>query len=1120
MAYHPQLQLQSPWDEHSLPSTSAMETIKYEEKTTSQKLFRYSPSQRFGVEICRPTSDCLSHNYIPEQVVVNSNSAGNISTNHGCQIDPFHKDVDNVTKNAKHGLGNLFLDIRNEGKNAHNWDLSTGSTLTLRDETINGENDSQCKNGLSRGSTFSLNDILDGDIDELQLSFQSQEGTKDDSAGNANNIKQPGYGIETVHHQKDSQQQKSKALMFVGDTKDTGALEIASDSREKIFTEQKEQPQVPFSRASKEVQSGISFDNFGIAKPKTAAEKRHRYSYPAALPVKSALNSELHKMYCTQTENSTEVKMAEASKAVHTVTKPKQAVQKFKLWNFETFFDESDTEMLGTIKERTVPVTGSQPQIPKHEVQLSGASAEKADSEKAVNKNAKISTSVQEDVLKKDASQRFASDENPDKWSLLQESILKENTSNQGPTLQNLSQRNLLKETPPNMDTYTSGGNPLMASTPHSNALWASNVLATLNETNPSEDNVFDPSHVMDTIKQRDTASKQNSRPNYCDYHSEQAIRSEERKQEQNDIPAESADVKAEMQSIIHKKGERLDSISNENISKDLAKDVSMSKDKVTALTAYFEEVHVEQCPECQQSGTRCRISSAYRLSLGSKDNSLSEDDSNRMGGSTVIDLDQNQMKKSQDDADETLKTGVKHGLLTNETLMFPMSASETSKCESAISDASACDTTSVQGTSNVVSDDFNISENVLASDTGLKVSMNSRGNSSEATKSQIEGTLLKDEMKEINKNELEQFKHNLISSVGESKSVIKKIENIEDKKDRDVKMCLLGGENLMTTSVEQLVSKRIQWKSLPSVSVFTSDSHPQFQVKYIRTLSLKSFSDALTPPPSPKLHKENEKTKCIGQTHGLTGEFSEDMFNIYEAAQEPLHETQNQQSDQPQGSSQSNTKTLSEKQAQDPAEEESQGCLQSYAQVQCQGHSQAKQFTVFSGDKSEAQNFPQWSHLHSQIHTTNQGQFEVYSREQSRFCAQNYPQDHLIDDLLYPSYHSAKINPYPADEVFETRLQPVKGCPMLSSVEIRPDDRQDDLTCSAYPDLLSSSHPKVDLCRSRRSHEMEGKCNVLTEEDIMKYRLDCHDSRRPTMGSYPRDPQSDIVSLAAMVNT
>lgn len=944
LTYCPQLQLHSPVDEHSLSSTSAMETIKYEEKTTSQKLFRYSPNQRFGVEICRPTSDCLSYNYIPEQAAVNSNSAENISTNHDRQVAPFHKDVslvDSVAKNAKHSLGGgVFLDIRAEGKNSHNWDLCTSSTITLRDETINGENDSQCKNSVSRGSTFSLNDILDGDIEELQLSIQSQEGTKDNtSTGNTNNINPPGYGLETAQHQDDCQQQNSKPLMFMGDTKATSALQTASDSCEKIFKQQKEPPQVPFSRAS-----GIYFDNFGVAKQKTAAEKRLRYSYPAALPVKSALNSEMHKTYCAQTENSTGVKMAEASKALQTVTKTKQAVQ---LWNFETFFDESDTEKLGTIKERTVPVTGSQPQISEHEVGLSGVSAEQTDTEKAINKNAKISASVQGDILHKDASQRFASDENPEKWNLTQESVSEENTSNRSPALQNLSQRNLVKETQPNLDTYTSGGNPLLASPPHSNAVWGNNVPGTLHETNHSEDTLFDPSHAMHMIKQQDTANKQSSRPNHCDYHPQQVIKgSEERKHEQSDIiPAESVDIRPEMESIIQKKRERFDSTSNENTSKDVAKDVNMSKDKVMALTAYFEEVHVEQCPDCQQSGTRCKKSSAYSLSLGSKDNSLSEDDSMRMDGNTVIDLDQNQREKSQDDATEIVKTGTKHHFVTNETLASPSLVSETSKCEA----ASACDT-SVQGTARVISDACNVSANVSVSDSGLKVSMNSRGKSNEATDSQIEGTLLKDEIEEINKTEPEQFKRNFISSVGESKSVTKKIENTEDHKDRDLKMCLLGRKNLTTTSVEELVRKRSQWKSLPSVS--TADSHPTFQVKYIRTLSLKSFSDALTPPPSPKLHKEDENTKRVTQAYGLTQECSEDLFNIHETAQEPQHETYNQQSDQPQGSSQSNTKTLSEKQAHDPTEGESQGCLQSYVQVQSQGHSQAKQFTVFSDDK------------------------------------------------------------------------------------------------------------------------------------------------------------------------
>lgn len=1129
MTYRPQLQIHSPWDEHSLSSTSAVETIKYEEKTTSQQLFRYSPNQRgFGVEICRPTSDCLSYsNYIPEQFMVNSNSAETISTNQDCQIAPFHKDlspVDNVTRNVKDSLGDLFLDIRNELKIAHNWDLSTGSTLTLRDETINGENDLQCKNSFSRGSTFSLNDILDGDIDQLQFSIQNQEGTKNDSAGNINNINRPGHVVEAVLPQKDSQQQDSKPLSFAGDTKNTRALQIAYDSCEKIFKEQKEPPQVPFSQASKHVESGIRLDNFSVDKHQTAAEKRHRYSYPAALPVKSVSNSEEHKLYCTQTDNSTGVKMAEASKALKTVTKTKQAVQKFQLWNFETFFDDSDAEMLGTIKERTVPVTESQPQKSKHEVRLSDAAADKAYAEKAVSENAEVSTSVEKDILQKDALQRSTSDENPENWNLMQESILEGRTSNRNPALQNLSQgilqqRNLLEETPPNMNTYISDENPL--SQPHSSVLWANNMQVTQNERNPSEHNPFDASQAMHMIKLQDIANKQDSRSNYRDYNLEQVTWSEERKHGQNDIPAESVDRKAEMERIIDKRRERFDATPNENISKDLAKDVIMSKEKVMALTAYFEEVHVEQCPDCHHSGTRCRIASSYRHSLGSKDNSLSEDDSKQMDGNTVIDLDQNQIKFSHDDADKTLKACEKHDVHPNKKLMSPMSIRETSTCEAAVRDTLACDT-SLQGTSHVILDDFRISENVLSSDISsdiaFKVSTDSRGSCSEATDSQIEGALLKGETEEINKTEPDQ--HNSISSVGESKSVTNKIENTDHK---DLKICCLGGTNLTMSDEQQLVSKRIQWKSLPSVSLSTtSDSQPPFQVQYIRTLSLKSFSNAVTPPPSPKAHKENgERTKrFLGQAYGLPQENREDMFN--KTAQEPQQETQNQKDYQPQQSSQGNNKTLSEKQALDPTEkEEPQGCLQSYALVQCQGLSQAKQGTVLSDDQSEVKNSPQCSHLHSQIHSTSQEQFEVYSRNQSRFCAQNYPQDHLTEDLLYPRHHSPKTNPFPTDEAFKTQLQQVKGCPILSSAEIQPDDRQDDFTYNAYPDLLSSSRPKANIGRSQRSHnEVEGRCNVLTEEDIMKYRLDCHDSGRTTMGGYPRDHLSNIISPADMVNT
>lgn len=207
-----------------------------------------------------------------------------------------------------------------------------------------------------------------------------------------------------------------------------------------------------------------------------------------------------------------------------------------------------------------------------------------------------------------------------------------------------------------------------------------------------------------------------------------------------------------------------------ETILKELPDDVMsvISKDKVSALTAFFEDVHAEQCPDCQQNSDKCfsRFVRSRRNTFDSRDSSFEE--SSR------------QCSAEGHDDPKIQKTVSQNQIAAAEIKTLDMAEEREWEIE---------------------------------------------GENSETEK----------QFQVLNEDMFETSPLKLTTSKSLS------FREVPDDSTR-----LTAGSGLL--------EKRGHYTSMPTVS---HDS--RFQVAYIRTHSLRSFSDILTPPSSPKQNDQRE---------------------------------------------------------------------------------------------------------------------------------------------------------------------------------------------------------------------------------------------------------------------
>lgn len=710
-----------------------------------------------------PENCASSDNHIPEKIVRDDTTSTAIDNNRnttatrgvGDSVPSRHLDNGrNSSRESEPGTGrNLGWNYHRENgkkRDTCDWDASTSSVsvVTLQDETEVQRCDDTRQN--QRGSNYSLNDILDGDIDELRLSIQNLESTRQEKKRSSRNLQ---------------------------------------CSLNEVFEEPVKMPG--------QAQSG---HNCSV----------ERYSYPGYPLVKSGPTSEKQLMVSDAVDVDGAAKKPQNCENTAVLLLPdKQKQLDAALQKIEGVINNGSTDEIRTNND--VECQRLHEDHTVIDTNTEDVTSDKGLAWNSDGKDRRFGDLRQEEeeeeeeraLLQSDSQTDVSESDQNDEISAL---VGDDNTSEED---RFVSQLNALT---PQTSQQEREKTPVSQS-------FQTECLHPDNSTNEEEKQCIELSDCQATMEAK-------------------LFSKNDRKLDRRTSESGKMTIKSEDKiSLI-----RRHSLTNDNLSNDTKKETAMSKDMVTALTAYFEEVHAEHCSGCQHSTPKSRSSSfASRSSSDSKESSSFDDNDAGNTCSGIRDhtgefrtiRHQRSAAKTAEETD-VQKDGQIHESGSEKTLIEASSeethAPRTKPLESELVIGGGC----VQPSQNAELDHRPVDS---TPDFITPVDLQT-----EITASQ--GISQHNETSSLLQEHLEQA----LQDSGH-------LQNLQEEDGSMSAACTNNIINMsaMVTSCE--IDDQTHCQTLSS----TGERASPLQVNYVRTCSLKSFWDVVTPPSSPRVEKLDE---------------------------------------------------------------------------------------------------------------------------------------------------------------------------------------------------------------------------------------------------------------------